>query len=140
MSVNKVILVGNVGKTPDVRQAGERKVAQFTLATSEKYKTRDGNWAEVTEWHSIVAWDKLAEIAEKYVDKGTQLYIEGKIRTEKYTDKTGVEKFMTRIIANTMQLLGKPESKPSQESAPKPVSQPQPTAHVMNDPTDDLPF
>ena len=140
MSVNKVILVGNVGKTPDVRQAGERKVAQFTLATSEKYKTRDGNWAEATEWHNIVAWDRLAELAEKFVDKGTQLYIEGKIKTEKYTDKTGVEKFITRIIVNTMQLLGKPEPKSSQEPAPRTAPQTQPATMASSSDDGDLPF
>lgn len=124
MSVNRVTLIGRVGQDANIRTVGDQKVASFNLATSEKYKGKDGNVVEQTEWHSITIWGKLAEVVEKYVTKGTQLYIEGKLKTEKYTDSTGTEKYVTRIIANTMQLLGgKPEGQPAQQSAAPKVQQ-----------------
>lgn len=107
MSINKVILIGHAGKAAEVREVGSDKKAQFSLATSEKFKRRDGQEVESTEWHNIEIWGKLAEIAGKYVAKGSKLYVEGKIRTEKYTDQQGVERFATKIIANTFQLLDK---------------------------------
>lgn len=117
MSVNRVILLGRAGSEPNVRTVGDQKVASFNLATSERFKGKDGNMVEQTEWHSITIWGRLAEVAEKYVTKGTQLYLEGKIKTEKYTDNEGHDKYVTRIIANTMQLLGgKPEGQPAQQS------------------------
>ena len=119
MSINKCILVGRVGGDVNVRTVGDQKVASFNLATSERFKGKDGNMVEQTEWHSITIWGRLAEVAEKYVTKGTQLYLEGKIKTEKYTDNEGHDKYVTRIIANTMQLLGgKPEGQPAQQSQP----------------------
>ena len=119
MSVNRVTLIGRVGGDANIRTVGDQKVASFNLATSEKYKGKDGNVVEQTEWHSITIWGKLAEVVEKYVTKGTQLYIEGKIKTEKYTDNAGTDKYVTRIIANTMQLLGgKSESQPAQQGQP----------------------
>ena len=139
MSVNKVILVGRVGQEPNVRMAGEKKVATINLATSEKYKGRDGNLVESTEWHSVVLWDKLAEVAEKYVTKGAQLYIEGKIKTEKYTDKDGHDKFVTRIKADSMQMIGGTKQETAPASAYSPKSSPLPTYDNAN-PTDDLPF
>ncbi|MFO7575802.1 MAG: single-stranded DNA-binding protein [Bacteroidales bacterium] len=108
MSVNKVILVGNVGKDPDVRYLEKGvAIARFPLATSETYKSRDGERVTATEWHNIVLWRGLAEIAEKYVKKGSQLYIEGKVRTRSYDDKDGNKKYMTEIVADQMQMLGK---------------------------------
>ena len=96
MSLNKVMLIGNVGKDPEVRYlegAGQngagRKVATFTLATSERYRDRNGDSRENTEWHNIVAWGQPADIVERFVKKGTQLYIEGRLRTRSWTDKTG---------------------------------------------------
>jgi len=109
MSVNKVILVGNVGKDPEVRLLdGGTSVASITLATSEKgYKTKTGvDIPEKTEWHNIVAWRGLAEIAEKYIKKGSQIFVEGKIVTRKW-DKDGVAQYRTEIIAENIQLLGK---------------------------------
>lgn len=144
MSVNKVILVGRCGGDAMVRMAGDKKVATVNLATSEKYKGRDGNLVESTEWHSVVLWDKLAEVAEKYVTKGTQLYVEGKIKTEKYTDKEGNDRFVTRIKADSLQLLSgtKPqESAPAY--APSPAPQPVRSVPIVDDlPPDDsgLPF
>ena len=148
MSVNRVTLIGRVGQDANIRTVGDQKVASFNLATSEKYKGKDGNVVEQTEWHSITIWGKLAEVVEKYVTKGTQLYIEGKLKTEKYTDSTGTEKYVTRIIANTMQLLGgKPEGQPAQQSLPvqqKPASKVQyKTTPIVDDLPDDdsgLPF
>ena len=140
MSVNKVILVGRSAGDAMVRMAGDKKVATINLATSEKYKGRDGNWVESTEWHSVVLWDRLAEVAEKYVTKGTQLYIEGKIKTEKYTDKEGNDKFVTRIKADNMQMLSGTKQ---QENAPAPAYPPKSTPFQTYDnanPTDDLPF
>ena len=140
MSVNKAILVGRAAGDAMVRMAGDKKVATINLATSEKYKGRDGNLVESTEWHSVVLWDRLAEVAEKYVTKGTQLYIEGKIKTEKYTDKEGNDKFVTRIKADNMQMLsGTKQQDNAPASAYAPKSTPFPTYDNAN-PTDDLPF
>lgn len=133
MSINKVILVGNVGKTPEVRQVGENKVASFTLATTEKFKDR-----EETEWHNIVVWGKQAEVVEKYVDKGTQLYVEGRIKTEKYT-KDGQDRFIVKIYANTIQLLGKRESQPTAAPAPSPAPQARVQGYHTTPIVDDLP-
>ena len=142
MSINKCILVGRVGGDVNVRTVGDQKVASFNLATSERFKGKDGNMVEQTEWHSITIWGRLAEVAEKYVTKGTQLYLEGKIKTEKYTDNEGHDKYVTRIIANTMQLLGgKPEGQPAQQSQPvqqKPKTTPMPYPVDTDD--SDLPF
>ena len=108
MSVNKVILVGNVGKDPETRHLeGGNTVTKFSLATSEVYKNKDGEKVTNTEWHNIVLWKGLAEIAEKYVKKGSQLYIEGRIKTRSYTDQEGHTKYVTEITADTMQMLGK---------------------------------
>ena len=141
MSVNKVILVGRVGGDANIRTVGDQKVASFNLATSEKYKGKDGNVVEQTEWHSITIWGKLAEVVEKYVTKGSQLYIEGKLKTEKYTDSTGADKYVTRIIANTMQLLGgKSEGQPAQQSATPKVQYKTTPIVAGEDQGDDLPF
>lgn len=118
MSVNKVILVGNVGKDPDVRYFdNDQAVANFPIATTDRgYKTRDGqDIPERTEWHNIVAWRGLAKIAESYIKKGTQLYVEGKLRTRSYEDQNGVKKYTTEIYADTIQLLGR---KPGSEGQP----------------------
>jgi single-strand DNA-binding protein len=108
MSVNKVILVGNVGKDPETRYLeGGTVVTRFSLATSEVYRNRDGEKITNTEWHNIVLWRGLAEVAEKYVKKGSQLYIEGRIRNRSYTDKEGNTRYTTDIIGDNMQMLGK---------------------------------
>jgi len=105
--VNKVILLGYVGKDPDVRHMDNNLVvARFTLATNERRVNKDGNRSEHTEWHNIVMWRNLAEIAEKYVRKGTLLYIEGKIQTRSYDDKDGIKRYTIDVIADTMQLVG----------------------------------
>lgn len=135
MSVNRVFLIGRVGSDVTIRTAGDQKVASFTLATSEKYKGKDGNMVENTEWHNISIWGKLAEVAEKYVTKGTQLYIEGKIKTEKY-QKDGQDKFIVRIVANSMQLLG---SKPQSQETPTTQQRFDPRSVQTTSIVDDLP-
>ena len=114
MSLNKVMLIGNVGRDPNVRYlegnnpgSQGRKVATFTLATSERFRDRSGETRENTEWHNIVAWGQPADVCERFVRKGTQLYIEGRLRTRKYTDAQGVEKYTTEINVDTLQLLGR---------------------------------
>jgi len=106
--INKVILVGNVGRDPEVRYLDNGVViAKFPLATSETYTNKSGEKVTNTEWHNIVLWRKLAEVADKYVKKGGSLYIEGKIRSRSYEDKDGNKKYFTEIIADNMQMLGK---------------------------------
>ncbi len=106
--INKVILVGHVGKEPEIKYIDNgTAVAQFSLATNETYKDKSGNRVEKTEWHNIVLWRGLAEIVEKYVKKGDQLYIEGKIRTRSWDDKDGNKKYITEIVADSMQMMGK---------------------------------
>lgn len=107
-SVNKVILVGNVGKDPEVRYSqGGAPVANFSLATNERFKDRNDQWRDRTEWHGIVAWHRLAEIVGEYVRKGTKLYIEGRLRTSSWEDRhNGEKKYRTEIVARDIVLLG----------------------------------
>lgn len=111
MSINKVILVGNVGKDPVIRyfDKGVAK-ASFPLATSESYTNQQGETITSTEWHNIVIWRALAEVAEKTVRKGSQVYIVGKIKTRSYVDKDGVNKYITEILADTLMVLEKKQS------------------------------
>ncbi len=106
-SVNKVILLGNVGKDPEMRSTGGGTlVANFTLATSDRQKDPQGNWQERTEWHNLVAFTRLAEIVRDYVKKGTKLYVEGKIQTRSWDDKeTGAKRYRTEIVVNDLSLL-----------------------------------
>ncbi len=108
MSVNKVILVGNVGKDPETRYLDESTaITKFPMATSETYKNKAGERVSTTEWHNIVLWRGLAQVAEKYVKKGTQIYIEGRIKTRSYDDADGNKKYITEIVGDSMQLLGR---------------------------------
>jgi single-strand DNA-binding protein len=159
-SINKVILIGNLGKDPEVRHLeGGVAVARFPLATSETFKDKNGERQERTEWHNIVVWRGLAEVAEKYVKKGQSVYIEGRIRTSNYQDKDGIQRYSTEIVADNMTMLGgKPEGGSQQggsysnESANAGVSSgnaanaghpkagnPKATASYEEEP-DDLPF
>ena len=106
-SVNKVILVGNLGRDPEIRYlpSGD-PVANITIATSSKYKGKDGNMVEETEWHRITLWGKLAEIASQYLHKGDKIFIEGKIRTCKWQDQSGQDRYSTEITADNMLMLG----------------------------------
>lgn len=140
MSVNKVILVGNVGKDPEVRYLEKNvAVANFTLATTERgYTTQSGiQVPDKTEWHNIVAWRGLAELTEKYIKKGTQIYVEGKLQTRQW-EKDGIKRYSTEIYADTIQLLGK---KPDSIEAGNSVAAPAADALQAPPPTtDDLPF
>ena len=144
MSVNKAILLGRAGQDAQVRTAGDNKVATFSLATAERYKdSKTNEWKENTEWHNIVCWRHTAELAEKYITKGKELYIEGKLRTRSWEDKDGSKKYVTEIVAESIQLLGSKSEgqapQPATSYAPqKPKSVPIPP---MGDPEDgDLPF
>lgn len=142
--INKVILVGNVGKDPEVKYLeGGVAVAKFPLATTEVYKNKEGQRVESTEWHNIVMWRGLAEVAEKYVRKGKQLYIEGRIKTRQYGEENA-KKYFTEILADTMTMLGhkgdgggSPQSS-GQSDAGRPMETPAP--EMAGGPTDDLPF
>lgn len=116
MSLNKAMLIGNVGRDPEVRyldgKDGNAKVATFTLATTERYRDRNGEIRENTEWHNIVAWRSTADVVERFVRKGTQVYIEGRIRTRSWDDQTGNKRYTTEIIADNLQLLGKKSDNP----------------------------
>ena len=176
MSLNKGMLIGNVGRDPEVRYlegnspAGQgRKVATFTLATSERFKDRSGETRENTEWHNIVVWGQQADVVERFVKKGTQLYVEGRIRTRSWTDQSGAKRYTTEINVDTLQLLGRRDAQqdggyqgggyqPQQPSQPayqpqqpvyqapqqswqKTVEQPAaPQAPAFDNPDDDLPF
>ena len=125
-SLNKVFLIGNVGRDPEVRyldqgsaQAGQStKVATFTLATTERYRDRSGELRENTEWHNLVLWRQLADLAERYIRKGSQIYVEGHLRTRSYNDPQGQKKYMTEIVADNVQLLGRREGEDAPASRP----------------------
>ena len=132
--VNKVILVGNLGKDPEVKYLDNGvAVANFSLATTENYKNKEGEKVSQTEWHNIVLWRGLAEVAEKYLKKGASVYVEGKIKTRKWEDKDGNTRYNTEILADNMTMLGgKQSQEDSQSSASKSVAN--------DDEADDLPF
>jgi len=132
--VNKVILIGNLGKDPEVRYLDNGvAVANFSLATTENYKNKAGERVSQTEWHNIVLWRGLAEVAEKYLKKGSSIYIEGKIKTRKWEDKDGNTRYNTEILADNMSMLGgKKPQEDSQLSAPGSIT--------SEDKSDDLPF
>jgi single-strand DNA-binding protein len=140
--VNKVILVGNLGADPDTRYMPSGKaVTNIRLATSESWKDRQtGDMQERTEWHSIVMYDKLGEIAAEYLRKGSQVYIEGKIRTRKWQDKEGKDRYTTEIIADQMQMLGSRGGgggAPSEPREPRSSSRPAPAEDRAAAPVDE---
>ena len=140
MSFNKVILIGNVGKDPEVRHLETGvAVASFTLATTERYRNRAGELQDQTEWHNIGCWRNLAELSEKYIKKGAQIFVEGKIRTRSWSDQTGAKRYTTEIVADNIRLLDRKGSVPA---APAEVQTPAPSfsAPVVEDTSDDLPF
>ena len=155
-SVNKVILIGNLGKDPEVRYAPSGSaICNITLATSRQWKDKtSGEKQEETEWHRVVFYDRLAEIAGEYLKKGRPVYVEGRLKTRKWTDKEGVEKYTTEIVASEMQLLGSregmgdgggeggarsaPAARPATGGAAKPATQKSSTG--FDDMDDDIPF
>ena len=166
MALNKVLLIGNVGKDPEIRHLqGGASVATITLATSERYRDRNGESREMTEWHTIIAWRQLADLAENYIRKGSQIYVEGKIRSRSWDDQNGQKRYVTEIQADTIQLLGRRGDNPGAPAQPQGQPQPQPAygqpsysapaqphhapqqttpmvnpADLTDDGTDDLPF
>jgi single-strand DNA-binding protein len=105
--LNRVLLLGRLGKDPEVKSIGSgTKVANFSIATSETYKDRDGNKQEKTEWHNIVMWRGLADIAERYLRKGSQVFIEGKLQTRSWENQEGKRQYITEIVADGMQMIG----------------------------------
>lgn len=155
MSLNKVMLIGNVGSDPEIRYLegtdaqSSTKVASFRLATGERYRDRNNELREITEWHSITAWRGNADLVEKYVRKGTQLYVEGRIRTRSWTDRDNNTRYTTEILADSIQLLGRRSDNPATKDTPgpqvRPTTQPQPVSPAPQpspaDPEDDdLPF
>lgn len=105
-SINKVILIGNVGQDPEVRPCKDSVVANISIATSKSYKNKEGEKVETTEWHRLVVFGKLAEIVQKYVKKGSKIYIEGELKTRKWQDKEGMDRYTTEIVVNDLSLLG----------------------------------
>jgi len=157
-SVNKVILVGNLGKDPEMRYlpSGEA-VANLAIATTDKFKNKQGEMVEQTEWHRVSFFGRTAEVCGQYLKKGGQVYVEGSIRTRKYTDKEGVEKYATEIRGDRMQMLGSKggggmadmdddgldQSAPPQRSQPRtppPAVTPRPASSGFDDMDDDIPF
>ncbi|MBI94759.1 MAG: single-stranded DNA-binding protein [Flammeovirgaceae bacterium] len=134
--VNKAILLGNLGKDPEVRRLDDgRAVANFSIATSETYKNKAGERVTNTEWHNVVLWSPLAEIAESYLKKGSQVYIEGKISNRSYEDKDGIKKYVSEVVGRDITLLGRaPDSSGVQAEENKPQES---TETVQED---DLPF
>ncbi len=116
MSLNKAMIIGNAGKDPEVRyidsRSGKVKAATFTVATDERFRDSSGAWKEHTEWHSVIVWNRLADFVEKYVKKGTLLYVEGRLRTYSWTGSDGIQKTVTRIAAESIQVLGRQEGMP----------------------------
>lgn len=139
--INKVILVGNLGKDPEVRHLeGGASVAHFTLATNEYYKDKQGTRVERTEWHNIAAWRGLADMAEKYLKKGQQVYVEGKIRTRQYQDKDNQTRYITEIIADEITMLGsRPQGDGQPQAAPSDALE-QPQTFRQEPELDQLPF
>ncbi|MBK8700731.1 MAG: single-stranded DNA-binding protein [Saprospiraceae bacterium] len=145
--VNKVTLIGNLGKDPEVRHfENGGSVARITVATNESYRDKEGNWQNLTEWHTVVAWRNLADRAEKELKKGSLVYVEGKLKSRQYKDNNGVEKYITEIEASTLKSLEKRErtehnspSHPSQNFGNE-SSQPGQDFGNQTEAPDDLPF
>ncbi len=150
--VNKVILVGNLGNDPDMRYtAGGAAVANISIATAESWRDKEsGEQQERTEWHRVVFFGRLAEIVGEYLRKGSQIYVEGRLQTRKWTDKEGQDKYTTEIVANEMQMLGgksggsanyesAPQSQPQKSNAPAPAA-PSSNPAPADDFDDDIPF
>lgn len=124
-SINKVILIGNLGRDPEVRTTTSGSIfTTLRLATSRRYKGQDGNYTSETEWHSVILFGRTAEVARDYLKKGSSCYIEGRLRTRKYQDKQGIERWLTEIIGETLQLLGRNESGDGAEEAQASLSRP----------------
>jgi len=156
--INKVILVGNLGQDPEMRYTGNgTAVCNLRVATNESYKDGNGEFVEKTEWHSVVAWSRLAEICNEYLKKGSQVYFEGSLQTRSYDDKEGITKYVTEIKAREMMILGgrgdeggsessapsrsaAPQRQPARQNAPQGRKPAQATDDYVFEPDDELPF
>jgi single-strand DNA-binding protein len=138
--INKVILIGNLGKDPEVMtlENGVKK-ASFSLATTESYKNKEGKRVDQTEWHNIVLWRGLAEVAEKYLQKGSQIYLEGRIKTRSY-EQDGIKKYVTEILGDNMTMLGRREGSDPNESHRQSAQVERVQQPETEIPNDDLPF
>lgn len=137
-SVNKVILIGNLGKDPETKyMSSGDAVTNITLATTESWKDKNGEKQQKTEWNRVTFYRKLAEIAGQYLKKGSPVYVEGKLETRKWTDKNGVDRYTTEIIATDMKMLG---GKPSDAQESRPSQKTQNTGTGFDDMEDDIPF
>ena len=117
-SVNKVILIGNLGSDPEVKYTPSgTAVANFNIATNESWTSKDGKKEERTEWHKIVVWSKLAELCGEYLAKGRPVYVEGRLQTREWNDKEGNKRYTTEIVAQTIQFLGGPNDRPARQSS-----------------------
>jgi single-strand DNA-binding protein len=135
--LNRVMIIGRLGKDPETRfMPNGKAVTNFSVATSEKWK-KDGEKQERTEWHNVVAFEKLAEICAEYLRKGSQVYVEGKLQTRKWQDKEGKDRYTTEIVASGMQMLG---SRPQQQRQESPSSEPAAGDDSSGDWSDDIPF
>jgi len=143
-SLNKAMLIGRLGQDPEVRYTqSNTAVANFSLATNERFKDRNGEWQERTEWHRIVAWGRTAEICQEYLKKGSLVYIEGPIQTREWEDKDGQKKYTTEVKALTMQMLDSRGDQPGGGSADKPGKNSPASVEIddsFDDMDDDLPF
>ncbi|MBW1668317.1 MAG: single-stranded DNA-binding protein [Deltaproteobacteria bacterium] len=136
-SVNKVILIGNLGADPELRYTpGGKAVASFSLATHEQWTGKNGEKGERTEWHRIVAWDRLGEICGEYLHKGSQVYVEGRLQTRSWEDRDGNKRYTTEIIAQRMQMLGAP----GKAGKATTVEESFPEEEPISVPEDDIPF
>jgi single-strand DNA-binding protein len=139
-SINKAILIGNLGGDPELRYTSNgTAVASFNIATTERYKDKNGEQQERTEWHSIVCWGRMGELANEYLRKGRSVYIEGRIQTRNYEDKDGIKRYKTEIVAQQMQFLGGRGQESSQAARSDDSSATQPEPEIPAD-DDDLPF
>jgi len=140
-SLNKVMLIGNLGKDPEVRYTSNgTAVASFSLATSERFKNKSGEWEDRTEWHNITLWGRLAEIAGEYLAKGRTVFIEGRLQTRKWQDRDGRDRYTTEIVGDKMQMLsGKGEGARQGAGRPEPQEAPAYEEPAFN-PDDDIPF
>ncbi len=140
--VNKVILLGNLGRDPEIRQLPSgQNVASFTLATTENYTSKTGERVKQTEWHKITAFGRLADLAGKYLHKGKQVYLEGKLRTRQWEDNNNQKHTTTEIIVSTIQLLGQANSGASgQDDFTEPAPEPPANTEPSGAPDDDVPF
>jgi len=140
--VNKVILVGHLGKDPEVKYTpSSTAVANFSMATSESWKDKNtGQKQERTEWHRVVVWGKLAEIVGQYLKKGALVYVGGKLQTRKYQDKEGKERYITEVVADEMRMLGGKPGDSSDHAPERQQPSPQPAKAGAGDFDDDIPF